>query len=235
MPDVLWVDLTKEQRKTYTDLVDNMVTFIEENPLVVDLSITQRTRLRQVTLGELTFDAEGEIQFSPTGKSAKREELFRELKEYAEEPMLIVTDSARYAEVLTGQINRHFKKNVAGLWAGQTRTSTDQRDQVKADFLSGKLQYIVGVIKAMGTGVDGLQTVCHTMIVMSEQEGDDSTMDQLYARLARRGQKYPVRIVKIMARNTYDAGTLDSLVQQALRNNASRLKAQGLDKELAHA
>lgn len=224
VPEIRWVDLSREQRKTYNELVENMVAFIEENPLVVEAPIVQRIRLRQATLGELYFNDAGEVDFHIDSKSSKYDELLSEIKEYPDEQMLIVTDSARYADVLTQKLNRDLKKPVAGLWAGQQRTSTRQRDQVKADFLSGKLKYIVGVITAMGTGVDGLQTVCGTMIIMSEQEGQDSTMDQLYHRIARRGQQRSVRIVKIMARNTYDSGILDNLVAQALANNRSRMK-----------
>lgn len=225
VPEIRWVDLSREQRKVYRELVDEMVTFLNDHPLVVEATITQRTRLRQVTLGEIAFNDDGDVDFHIDGRSTKYDELLSIIKEFPDEQMVIVSASARFAEVVTAKLNRDLKGEVAGLWAGQKRTSAKQRDQLKADFLSGKVRYIVGVITAMGTGVDGLQTVCNTMVILEEQEGQDSTMDQLYHRLARRGQNKTVRFIKIAARNTYDQGVLDQLITQALANNLSRRKS----------
>ena len=244
VPEHRWVDITPTQRKLYEKLQEDAVVFLEEHPLTVSVPIAMRTRLRQITLGEPTMQYEGDdedgvpqysVSFAEDCRSSKIDELISVLTtEFPSEPVVIATESARFAEVVVKRLNKHYRKDVAGLWAGQTRTNADARDKLKAEFLAGDKRFIVGVIQAMGTGTDGLQRVCSAMVVLSELEGRPSEMEQLYRRLTRTGQERPVRIIKILARNTYDAGIMSAIVARAIENNESRRKKTGeeVDKSL---
>ena len=69
--DVRYVELTAQQRKAYSQLEDNMIAWVEGNPLVVEFPITLRARLRQATLGMFTVEDSGEVTFADDCKSSK--------------------------------------------------------------------------------------------------------------------------------------------------------------------
>jgi len=219
-PDIRHVDLSPEQRKAYDDIESTMVTFVENDPIITELPITMRIRLRQLSLGMFHVNEDDEIDFRDDAKSTKFDELKNIMADIPDEKILIFTDSAKFARVVTNKLNA--RKTVAGLWSGQV--SQKDREAVKASFLAEDgIQYIVAVIAAAGTGVDQLQTVCSTVVFLSESEsGIDN--EQAIARIDRKGQQNPVKVYKILARNTYDEGVMDSLLNQALQNNASRTK-----------
>lgn len=217
VPDVAWVTLSRAERKVYDDIDRAYAAELGDNMLVVDIPITARLRMRQATLGTLQMDGD-EVTFDPKGHSSKYQEILRLLRE-DDEPVLIATHSAKYAKVLTQWLNDD--KITAGLWAGKKHTSGVERSRLKKSFIDGETRVIVMVIAAAGTGTDGLQKICRTMIVASE---DESAMnrEQLFGRLARTGQKRPVRIHLVQARSTLDAGVEHTLTWRAISNRKSR-------------
>jgi SNF2 family DNA or RNA helicase len=94
------------------------------------------------------------------------------------------------------------------------------RDEMKQDFIDGKIKYVVMVVKAGGTGTDGLQFATRNIGWLSV---DDSRIEneQALARGVRRGQGDLVRIRRIMAIDTYDLGILDKQTEDAVAINRS--------------
>lgn len=202
-PEERWVDLTPTQKKMYDQMEKNMfVQLSEESYLVVEVPIAMRTRLRQLTMA--TFETrqvekKGELHeevFFPEGaKSSKFDELMELIAENPDEPMLILSDSAQWVELAASRLKDSFA------WKGGV--SQDARNQAKADFIDGKIKYVVAQIAAIGEGVSDLQFGSN-IIVWASQSDSTYLNDQARGRIHRTGQVNPVRQIFIKARNTID-------------------------------
>lgn len=214
------VQLSAEQKRIYKKLEKDLVVWLDENPLVTEVPVATRIRLRQITLGVPTVSFEGEVSFEPDCKSTKLDELFTIIEDQPEgEPMLILTHSQKFAEVTTKRLQD--KGYSAFEWSG---TATQKkRDEALEIFIAGDIQFIVAVIAAIGEGTDGLQERCSTVVWLSR---DDNRLlnEQAAGRLDRRGQKRTVVSYDILAEDTYDEGQLSKLVIDQLKMNASLRK-----------
>lgn len=216
--DVL-VELTAAQRKAYDDLEKKMVTWLGENPFVIDFPAAKRIRLRQATLGMFYVNDDDEVDFPLDCKSSKLDALKNVLEKpehFDGESALIFTDSKKFARVTAHRINEWYGDGAAEVWSGDQ--SAVKRDEIKARFISGETKYVTMVVKAGGTGTDGLQFASRNIAVLSV---DDSRIEneQGEARIVRRGQGDLVRIRNIMAVDTYDMGILDKQTEEAIRAN----------------
>jgi hypothetical protein len=244
IPHELWVDLYPEQRRVYDELDDRMVAWINENPLVAEYSITKRARQRQATLampslsfvvdlktGEETDEIE-EVYFEDDAESVKTDALIAaidgKIPELAEfmvgKQLLILTDSQRYARILTHRLNKQYG-DVAREWSGQTahekgkqKRTEDRpyRKGIKRDFIAGTVRYIVGIYAAMGTGTDELQHSGANTVVSMSLPDYRITKDQGIARLNRTGQEREVHHVSILARDTVDTGQVSKQLDDAI-------------------
>jgi superfamily II DNA or RNA helicase len=213
----IFVELSASQRRMYSELERDALTWLGENPLVTDLDITTRIRLRQATLGELSLDDKDSVQFALDCKSSKLDALQEFLSNVPDEPVLIYTDSKRFAKVVV-----HRLGEKAAEWSGDT--SHEERESLLSRFgRPGGPQYLVAVIAAMGPGVDGLQEVCNTLVWLSETE-DPNLNQQALARLVRKGQRRNVRNVYIKAVGTKDEGIYSKNITTTLANRASMRK-----------
>lgn len=214
------VELSPKERKIYDQIEKTMIAYLKDNPLVVKLPVTKRLRLRQASLGELSYDPESDtVFFDKDMKSSKYDAMMGFLRDYPDEPALILTHSARYALAVAYKMKLEGL-NVA-LWSGEV--SAKQRDQIKEQFINGELDYIVATIASIGEGTDGLQYRCRLMVWLSRE---DSMMlnEQAFRRLHRRGQQRTVLSIDIVADKTYDEGQLSTLIQRALDMNRSLRK-----------
>jgi hypothetical protein len=212
-----YVDLTPSQRKMYVQMERDMLTWLDENPLVADLPIVQRARLRQITLGEVTFNEAGEVDFADDCDSSKIDALMKIVrKHHPGEPVFIMTDSAKFARVVT-----HRLGPLAREWSGRVNAKT--REEIKAAF-GDAVRYIVAVIPAVAEGLDGLQRVCNVEVWLSESLNGMLNV-QAEGRLNRRGQEAEeIYQYKIMAIGTDDDGTFEDLLSQRRANHASMTK-----------
>jgi hypothetical protein len=214
------IDLSPAERRVYEQFKKSLIAWIKNNTLIAKFPITKRMRLRQMTLGTVTVDEEGHVYFDNDMKSTKYETLLSFLGEHPNEPALILTHSAKYANVVAYKLVEDGYKAMP--WTGDV--PEDVRHALKESFMTdGGIDYIVATPASIGEGVDGLQTRARLMIWLSR---DDNNMlnEQAFRRLHRRGQKRQVISVDIIARETYDDGQLDKLIQQALDMNASLKK-----------
>ena len=178
--------------------------------LVADLPIVLRSRLRTATLGEISFEADGGLGFSFNTVSSKLFALRGVLDGWGAQPVLILTDSKRFAKVTAARMK------AAGFnaeeWSGDITTAN--RSVLKERFIAGEVQYLVAVIPAISTGIDGLQDVCSKIVWLSESENGMQNA-QAVARIFRPGMttKYgEFEHVKILARDTYDFHVFGRLI-----------------------
>jgi superfamily II DNA or RNA helicase len=212
--DVRYVELSARQRKAYADLEKDMITWVEGNPLVVEFPITLRARLRQASLGMFSVDADSEVSFANDCESSKIDAMFDVLKEWDNEPALILTDSRKFANVVLSRLEGAGFPSRA--WHGNV--SQSDREDYKNDFISGGVRYLVAVTSAIAEGVDGLQHACRNVLWLSRSD-NRLLNEQAMARVYRRGQQENVRSVEIIALDTYDSGVLSSHIQRAIEMN----------------
>lgn len=220
--EVRTVDLHPEQRKIYKNLEKDLVAWLGENPLVVEVPVAMRVRLRQVTLGVPKLGEDGVVDFDINCKSSKLDELFSIIDDSpVGEQMLILTHSQKFASVVVSRLR------IAGFNAEEWSGAVPQikRDDILESFIAGDTQFIVAVISAIGEGTDGLQLACSTVVWLSK---DDNNLlnEQASGRLDRQGQKRSVMSYEIIADDTYDEGQLSKLVYRQLAMNASLRKGE---------
>lgn len=211
----LIVELTPKQRKLYKQMENNAVAWLEENPLVAELPITQRIRLRQITLGVPTILDDDVVDFKDNCTSSKLDALQEFIKDTPDEPMLILMDSAKFARITAKRLGKD-----ARVWTGDTPQR--EREELLSTF-GHEFKYLVATIPAIAEGVDGLQHVCNHIVWLSRSE-NSLLNEQAAGRLHRTGQTKPVHSIDIIAENTYDEGVLSHTLQLALERNASAIK-----------
>ena len=211
------IELSARERSIYDKFNKTMIIWLNNNPLVAKLPIDKRSRLRQMTLGEVFYDEELDTtNFDASMKSTKYDTLAELIREY-DEPMLILTESQKFARVVTEKLVADG--HAAMEWSG--KVSEKNREQIKADYInSNGVDYIVAVIKSIGEGTDGLQSRSRIMVWLSRDESGYHT-EQAFRRLYRRGQHRQVISIDIEALDTYDTGVLNLGVARALRHNES--------------
>lgn len=208
-----YVDLLPAQRKVYDKFQKDLVVWLEDNPMVAEVPIAARIRLRQITLAVPSIAEDGEVIFADDAKSTKFQALQEIIEDNPNEPMLLLTDSQKYASLVAKRLG-----DQAFEWSGNANQK--QREEAKQKFLKKQIKYIVAVIPAIAEGVDGLQDVCSTIVWLSHS--DSNLMNQqVVDRIRRRGQKNIVKIYDIVARDTYDDPQAESLLKNQLAMNAS--------------
>ena len=224
------VSLSAEQKKIYKKMEKDLFVFLGEHPLIAEVPIAVRVRLRQITLATPSIVPEtGEVFFADDAKSSKIDEFLSIIEDHPDgEAMLVLTHSQKFASVVVRRLQE--KKFTAFEWSG--KASQKSRDEALESFISGEIQFIVGVIAAIGEGTDGLQERASVMVWFSK---DDNRLlnEQAMGRLDRRGQKSSVVSYDIIADETYDSGQLSKLVEDQLVMNQS-LRLDALDDELPY-
>lgn len=204
----VFVELTPRQRAMYDDMERDALIWLGEHPLVADISFVKRMRMRQITLGEVSFNDDGDVDFALTAQSSKIDALHKVLALHPYDPILILMDSRRFAKVVAHRLGL---KAVA--WTGDT--SSKEREHILAEF--GKsVQYLVATIPAISEGTDGLQRVCHIEVWLSKSLNNMLNI-QVEGRLNRQGSPFGELIsYTIAARNTDDDGRFENLRQQTI-------------------
>jgi hypothetical protein len=212
----IYVELSAKQRRAYNALEKDMVAWIGDNPVIVEFPITQRIRLRQATLGLFSVDEDGEVSFSLDCESSKIDAAFDVLiHDFDNESALILTDSRKFADVVTHRINQKGI-GLAASWHGKVNQAS--REQIKKDFVEGSVKYIVAVTSAIAEGVDGLQHGTRNILWLSRSD-NRILNEQAIARVARQGQTKVVRSREIIAVSTYDSGILSEHIVKAIKMN----------------
>lgn len=227
LEETIDVALSARERAAYDKFEKNLILWLGDNPMVAKFPIVKRIRLRQMTLGELSFGENDEITFDPEMKSTKYDTLKGLIEENPDEPMVIFTESQKYAKVVTQKLIADGY--AAAEWSGVI--NENQREEAKRRFMdSDGVDYIVATVASIGEGVDGLQARSRFMVWLSRSDNNQLN-EQAFRRLYRRGQERQVISVTINAIDTYDTGVLSNNIEQALAMNRS-LKHRGDTHEI---
>lgn len=184
------IELLPAQKKAIRELEDHYMTYLDNQPFEVDLTLTQQQRIRQLALGVPVLEfymgenADGEevekvrLDFEKDCKSPFSDRLFELLEELDDEPVVVFLESQRFAAVLVEKLNA---KGISAFeYSGVTKKD---RDDNLAEF-GKKFRVAVVTLASGGTGLDGLQKVTKTE-VWFERSVDETTNQQGEARADR--------------------------------------------------
>jgi SNF2 family DNA or RNA helicase len=201
--DIMWVDLTPQQRKLYEQMRKSMVAWVnehEDSPLVASVVVAQMTRLSQMALATPFIDEESN-KVKLTAPSAKIDAVKERIIDAGEKQFVVFTSSKQAAYLAEAEFER------AGISTSVLSGDTPQtqRDGLVNRFVDASFQVFVGVIQAAGEGIDGLQHATDTAFFLDRSW---STIQNRQAedRLHRGGTKDTVQIIDVMARGTLDWG-----------------------------
>lgn len=219
-PKVVKVDLGPEQTRQYDEMVSQSLTWIPSQgvlgraPLIADLPIVQRIRLRTAALGAMTLvpgksdDDPDSVTFEPGCISSTLNAAYDVLHRasWVGRKALILTHSKPFAYEVARRIGKKYPGQVA-LKTGDTASAQWESD--KASFMStGGIQYVVAVISAVGTSTDGLQANCAKVLWLSLDENTTSNL-QASNRIWRDGVDVTeYEAVQIVQRGTIAEGVL---------------------------
>lgn len=221
------VELHPKQKKAIKEMETQYLAWLGDNPMIADLTLTQKQRIRQLCLGvpSITYerDEDGEekavVDFKTDCESPFADEVEKILGDLDEnEPVVVYLESQKFARVLTERLNQNGWK--AAEYSGKT---TKNRDEYLNRF-GRDIQVLVLVISAGGTGLDGLQEKSNTEIWV-EHSVDDTNNEQAQARQDRLGAKKQVQRYIINDDMGYSEGQLSSQLTKRVAINKSNRKA----------
>lgn len=213
------VDLSPVQRKMWDEMLHYSIAWLPDGVAVADLPVTQRIRLRQMALGEVSFDPDdGSLVFAPDCVSTKLDAAQKIQARHPGEPILFVTDSARFARVAAPRLGAEL---IIGDVPKRVR---DARVDTFGD--PDGPQYIVATYQAIAEGTDGLQRNCHIEVLFNPADSPVLN-EQFNGRLNRMGQRAE-KIVRysLVARDTLDDEHFDisAAKMQARRQEVDKVR-----------
>lgn len=220
------VPLHAKQKKAITGLENEYLAWLDHRPLVVDLTITQKQRIRQVCLGvptlEEAYDEETDevqtlVDFDVDCVSPFADEVESILTKLGDEPVVVYLESQKFAQVLTQRLNKN------GWSAAEFSGKTVKEREGFLDRFGKDIQVIVGTITAIGTGTDGIQAISNTEIWI-ERSVDDTANDQCESRQDRLGVKGRVQRFVISDDMGYADGMMDAQLTKRIAINQSNRK-----------
>ena len=217
------IQLAPAQKKAIKELENHMMTWLEENPLVVDIPLTKAIRVRQFTLGvpTVTYDEEdnAEVTFAEDCVSPfynRLEEFLTE--EVPDENVVVFVDSQRFAAVVTARLNK------AGISAFEFSGATRKTRMADAEQFGSKYRVIVGVIAAISEGFDGIQAVCNNEVWLSSST-DETLNEQGRGRTDRTGQRKQVFRLELVDDLGLSEGRYSDALEKRLLLNRSLRRA----------
>lgn len=216
------VSLTTKQRKAIREMSDSMFTWLDANPLVAEIPLTAKQRIRQLTLGEgdattvVRKTEDGPIErttlvFDKDCASPVIDETIHILSNLpVGEPVTVFLESQRFAEVVVHRLNAAGFKTAE--YSGVRKADLSR---FGSDF-----QVLVGVVSAIGTGTAGLNKVCSTEI-WAEQPVSLTMQTQTQARLERMDNTRRVQRYVLLDDEGVQEGRMEDLWAQKIVVNRS--------------
>lgn len=185
--------LSAAERKLYNEMVARGWIEAGNGELVITRNndAARLVRLRQLTSEwSQLVEAEG---MGTKGHAAK--ELVEDL---APEQVVVMTAYRATAYALAEALGGP----ESGVVTYTGATPQDERTEALRAFQGGQARILVGTLGALKEAVDGLQVAHH--LILLDREWTPADNEQAIARLARQGQKLPVTVYHLYAKDTTD-------------------------------
>ncbi len=180
------LDVTITNKKEYLKAENNFIDYINKNftrekfdSAMMAQCLVQRNLLRQLSVD---------------GKVKSIIKFLDDLKEQTSEKVLIVGNYSNSLKTLSN----HFKN----ILIDGSLTAIKKREEIKK-WNNNKQQFLFTNCIAIGTGTDGLQDKCSSMVII-DLPSKPSILDQTISRLERIGQKNNINIYYLLSKQTID-------------------------------
>lgn len=221
-PENRILTLSRAERELYDQLEANYVAMVGDEVLNIGIPVELRIRLRELSLGMFRVERTGDyteddiekttIVFDPGAPSTKLDEVKSIMSDHPGKKFVIYSHSAKWCEKVASDLG-------IAAWTGNRNDK--EKAAIKKDFIQGDLQAFTATAETMGTGTDGLQAVCHNIIVASPSDRAIANT-QAISRIARQGQEHQVNVWNLIARGTYDQGVISTLNKKVATNNGAK-------------
>jgi SNF2 family DNA or RNA helicase len=198
--EAIYIDLPPDARERYKDIEDDFITQLEEGTIVAANSAVAGGKCRQICNGALYLNKEHDWTSIHNAKLDAMGDLIEQL---GGAPLLIMYEFNHDKERLLGR----FGSTIPVLGGG---TSAGKSDQYIQEFNDGQHPIMICHPASMAHGLN-LQDACHHICWFGITWNLEH-YDQANARVNRQGQRFPVFIYHILARDT-----LDDTVAEVLR------------------
>jgi len=206
MPPVLqeriYVDLPEEAREKYRDIEEEFITQVDEGVIVAANAAVAGGKCRQICNGAIYTNKEHDWS---QVHDAKLDAMGDLLEQLGGAPVLIMYEFNHDRERLLGR----FGSSIPVLGGGTTAGKSDIYIQ---EFNAGQHPIMICHPASMAHGLN-LQEACHH-ICWFGITWNLEYYDQANARVNRQGQKFPVFIYHILAKDTLDDVVMDTLAMK---------------------
>jgi SNF2 family DNA or RNA helicase len=205
----LTVDLLPNQRRAYDQMKKDMIAWIGENqdtPLAAPVVISQLVRLQQFALATVNIGrTTGKVIL--TDPSAKLDRLEELIEGNPNESIVLFSQSRSMVDLAVERLRG------AGFTAEPYTGSVSAADRNRAvqAFQHGDVQILAGTIAAGGEGITLHRA---STVVFADRAWNPTRNKQAEDRLHRIGQKNPVQVIDIVARDTVDMGRLQRIANK---------------------
>lgn len=198
------VDLSPIQRQAYNQMNKDMIAWVgeqQDKPVVAPVVIAKLVRLQQFAIANADL-IDDRVHLSEP--SSKLDVIMELLNDNADEQFVIFSQFSQAIRLLG---RRLAKSEIShALYTGDT--SAADRAQIVDGFLGGKIRVFAGTIKTGGVGLD-LYTASNVIFI--DRSWSPAENLQAEDRLHRAGQKNPVTVIDLVARNTIDSKRLKDI------------------------
>lgn len=197
----IFVPLTMDakQSKLYKQILKVQLEELPEN-ITIPNGAVKSVRLLQTTGCPKVLDSGVAEEAQRYTEGVKFEYILELLQN---NPDLKVVIFSKYAQIIN-HLKAYLLSNSIDIATYTGQQSDEIRLLEKKHFInSGKCRVLAGTIDSLGTGVDGLQEVCHVCIFI-DHDTRPSINEQCEARLFRTGQKEEVLCYYLKCENTID-------------------------------
>jgi SNF2 family DNA or RNA helicase len=201
IPMVRPVEMTKEQKRLYIEMRDELFTQMESGEIVTaEQAVVKLLRLQQILCGHIT-DEDGRFHWLPTN----RPDACLAAAEEASDKVVVWARFQPDVDLL----RETFKAWAPAVYDG--RETAAAKKEAKRRFINdADCRVFIGNPAAAGVGTDGLQHSSHTMIYYSNSfKAYDRWQSE--GRLFRDGQKGTVKVIDLVVPNSIDGYILKTL------------------------
>lgn len=202
-----YFEMTPAQWKAYRELRDEMLTWIDGQPITAAMAITMRLRLQQITSGYLPTDDpdSDEQRLVPIGDKNPRIDLLLDVLDEADGQQIIVW--AKYRYDIDHILERLKEAGVSAVRYDGQCSETEAGEAVDA-FKRGDARVFVG---NPAKGAEGITLTCAKTVVYFNNSYKLSKRLQSEDRAHRIGQEHAVQIIDLCAEDTVDIQIVDAL------------------------
>lgn len=204
VPNYIEIDLPSKAKKAYNELIQQGITLLDEGVITAQQASQKMWALIEITSGFLYRENEKTLELHKEKLNA-----LMDIIDATDEKIMVFTNYQYEVEMITNALKK--KKMKYGIITGSKK---DYENFVEDD----DVQILVANTSAAGTGLDGLQKICHIAVYYSLTM-KNVDYEQSSFRLKRPGQEHSIAFYYLVAK-----GTIDEKIHKNLQKKYDMVK-----------